>query len=213
MATAARGGRTSSFSRSPSSFSPSPSSPLHHHPGIKLGPNAAAFVSSGIPDLDSNFSFLLLSFFLLNSGPSFHFDSVLCLFRDFGRWVSLGEHSDGDGGCRCPSPPPFVEEFHVAGNRASPVTAVCEPLKGAQSFSWHASFSHVGLITVFVFFVQGWETRCNFLNFFNWLDFLWIWMHDLFMILWIGWFAGEGFEDCMAVQEVFWGPARCWDSE
>lgn len=156
--------------------------------------------------------FYYFLFFLLNSGPSFHFDSVLCLFRDFGRWVSLGEHSDGDGGCRCPSPPPFVEEFHVAGNRASPVTAVCEPLKGAQSFSWHASFSHVGLITVFVFFVQGWETRCNFLNFFNWLDFLWIWMHDLFMILWIGWFAGEGFEDCMAVQEVFRGPARCWDS-
>ncbi|ONK81796.1 uncharacterized protein A4U43_C01F32960 [Asparagus officinalis] len=54
MATSTRTGRTSSFSRNSSSFSPASSSPLHQqqNPGIKLGPNASAFVSSGIPDLD-----------------------------------------------------------------------------------------------------------------------------------------------------------------
>lgn len=50
MATAnTRGIRTSSFSRHPSSSSAAPSSPA---PGVRSAPGGAAFVSSGIPDLD-----------------------------------------------------------------------------------------------------------------------------------------------------------------
>lgn len=46
--------RTSSFSRNVAAVG----SP--HIPGLKYGPNGTAFLSSGIPDLDSNFPFTLL---------------------------------------------------------------------------------------------------------------------------------------------------------
>lgn len=65
----ARSANTSSFSRarsSPSAVLPSPP-----NPGVKLGPNGATFVSSGIPDLDSTIPSLSLVYV-----ASMSYDSV-----------------------------------------------------------------------------------------------------------------------------------------
>lgn len=58
LAMAATKTRISSFSRNISAVS------APQLPGIKCGPNGTFFVSSGIPDLDSNLSTLLFSSFL-----------------------------------------------------------------------------------------------------------------------------------------------------
>lgn len=150
MATSARGGGRSSFSRSPSPLSPSSHS-LQQSRGVKVGPNGAAFVSSGIPDLDSKKRGRFLSLWTESREIRVKFYVLLSFFRDFGRWVSVGDSSDGDRGRRRPSSPSTTAKFHVTRDRASAAAVVRQPFEGAESVSWHASCSRL-VVVVGLFF-------------------------------------------------------------
>ncbi|OEL37175.1 hypothetical protein BAE44_0001805 [Dichanthelium oligosanthes] len=106
---AAAGGQTlgrSSFSRATSNPATSSSGAT----GVKLGPNGVAFLSSGIPDLDT------LS------------------FRDFGWRIPSRLSCNDHGRCRCTAPPSASSLFHGTGCHAQAALLFAGPIKEPRLF-------------------------------------------------------------------------------
>lgn len=139
--------RSSSFSRNISVAS------TPQIPGLKCGPNGTIFVSSGIPDLDSNSPHnqslysRLYCFFpgvvtwvtCLASYLSRH----MYFCRDFRRWVPFGKPSHGDGRHWSASSYAFVEEFHVSRIGSQPTSSLRKSIEWTKIFSWYVAESSI----------------------------------------------------------------------
>lgn len=124
MATASS--RTSSFSRNFSSPSVSASYSQQAR-GVKRGSNGAAFVSSGILDLDGRFLLLSPSHFSF----IYSFPNCAMFYRYFGRWISSWKSCGHNWRPWGTPPPSFAQKFHVPRACPSPTSVLCQSIEGS----------------------------------------------------------------------------------